>query len=121
MLFRQLFFIESRLVAEVPRSYDRVFNEWHEPLSLLFFCSRCGDVYAKCPCLRADSSTTRWRSQSGICRKCGLKHQAYLSEWPGSVYVPSLPEYTAALPVAVLQWELERHLDSFERFPNGYQ
>lgn len=121
MLYRQLFFIESRLLGEAPRGYDRIFGEWQEPLSLLFFCSRCGDVYAKCPCIRADGSTTKWQSHSGICRKCGTKHQSYLSEWPGSIFRPWHSEYTAALPVAVLQWELERHLDSFERFPNGYQ
>lgn len=121
MPFRQLFFIESRLLGEACRDSERVFGEPFRPRSYLFFCRLCGEVYAQCPCLAPDGSQTPWQAQAGVCRKCGRKHQSFLSEWPGSVYVSGNPSYLAALPVAVLQWELERHLDSFERFPNGYQ
>lgn len=120
MSYRQLFFIEGRLLGEAPRGLKFVRAELAEPTSDLYFCTLCGEVFAKFPCLRADGSSTPWQSYRTFCRKCAAK-QRYLSEWPGSVWRSWDNEFIAALPVPVLQWELERHIESIERIPNGYQ
>ena len=121
MPLRQLFFIESRLLGEAPRG--KVF--WHEqlaePPSDLFYCPICGEVWAKFPILRDDGSCCKWQSYSRMCRKCGPKHQRFLSDWPGSVTRTWDREYMQALPVPVLVWELERHIESWERIPHGYK
>jgi len=121
MNYRQLFFIEGRLLAEAPRSRIMRHATFMEPTSDLYFCGLCGEVYAKFPCLRPDGSSTPWQSYRCVCRKCGATRQRWLSEWPGSVWRSWDKEFLAALPVPVLQWELLRHIESHERVPNGYQ
>lgn len=121
MSYKQLFFIEGRLLGEVERGSIMRHATFMEPTSDLYFCGLCGEVYAKFPCLRPDGSSTQWQSYRCICRKCGATKQRWLSEWPGSIWHSWDKEFIAALPVPVLQWELERHIESWERIPNGYQ
>lgn len=121
MNYRQLFFIEGRLLGEVSRGPIMRHATFMEPTSDLYFCSLCGEAYAKFPCLRPDGSSTQWRSYGRMCRKCGAAKQRWLSEWPGSIWRSWDKEFIAALPVPVLQWELERHIESWERIPKGYQ
>jgi len=120
MSYRQLFFIEGKLLGEAQRGRTMHHATLMEPTSDLYFCSHCGEVFAKFPCLRPDGSSTPWQSYRTMCRKCGPR-QSFLTEWPGSVWRGWDHEFLAALPVSVLQWELERHLDSWERIPNGYK
>jgi hypothetical protein len=121
MPFRQLFFIEGKLLGETQRAKVFVHSDLTEPTSDLYFCGLCGDVYARLPCLRADGSSTPWQSYRCLCRKCGESKQRFISEWPGSIWRSWDREFLEALPPEVLAWELLRHLDSWQRFPEGYQ
>lgn len=120
MSYRQLFFIEGKLLGEAPRQAEFREKTILEPSSDLYFCGRCGEVFARCPVLRTDGSSTWWQSYRCVCRKCASK-QHYLSEWPGSIWRSWDHAFLAALPVPVLQWELQRHIDSWERIPDGYK
>lgn len=119
MQFRQLFIIEGKVLGDTLRSLTRVHEQLTEPLSLLFYCKFCGEVYAKCPVMRADGSTTQWQSFRCCCRKCAAR-SSLLSDWPGCVWLSWDRDYLAALPEPVLQWELLRHIDSYER-TGGYR
>ena len=121
MSFRQLFFIENKLLGEAPRGLTRWADTYAEPTSDLYFCLHCGDVFARLPVLRADGSTTKWQSYRGVCRSCGVKHGTPYSSFPGSIWRCWDAAFLAALPVPVLQWEFLRHIDNLERNPNGYQ
>ena len=118
---KQLYFIEGRLLGESPRKAIFVHSTLQEPTSDLYFCGRCGKVYATLPVIRADGSSTPWQSYRHICRQCGVSHQRFLGDWPGSIWRSWDHDFLATLPVSVLQWELERHLDAYERIPNGYK
>ena len=119
-MYKQLFFIEGKLFGEASRGTTMRHASFIEPSSDLYFCSACGEVFAKFPCLRPDGSQTTWQSHRCMCRKCGPQHQQFFSQFPGSIWRSWDKDFLAALPVSVLQWELNRHLDSIERFPNGY-
>lgn len=121
MEFKQLFFIEGRLLGEAIRGLKPVHGELHPPTSDLYFCQHCGEVYARCPVIKDDGSTTTWQSYRATCRKCAPAKQRWLSDWPGSIWREWDKDFCNALPPAVLQWELERHIESWERIPQGYQ
>lgn len=120
MAYRQLFFIEGKLLGEAPRKAILRQGTIMEPTSDLYFCRVCGGTYAKLPCLRPDGQTTPWQSHRGTCRMCASFSQ-FFSDFPGSIWRSWDEPFLEALPVAVLQWELSCHLDNIERFPNGYQ
>ena len=120
MNYRQLYFIEGKLLGEAPRGQIMRHAVFMEPSSDLYICPHCGDTWARLPCLRADGTSTSWQSFHRPCRKC-LGRQQFLSEWPGSVWRSWDAEFLAALPPPVLQWELLRHIESWDRFPEGYQ
>lgn len=107
---RQHFFIEGRYLGSASRSpFFREPLLGQLPLSKLFYCSNCGEVFAKCPVELVDNSTTTWQAVYGCCRKCepsGL-------QVPGSIWHFEA-EFTAAFPDAVLLWEVNRHLDNFQ-------
>ena len=111
MEFRLLFFIESRFVAEsrfIPPPGDRV-------TSSLYFCSSCGETYAKIPAIDQSGHTRPWQSYRSLCRKCSpSQHSLY--EWPGSIWRSWDYPFLEALPLPVLQWEFDRHVDSYLRF-----
>ena len=117
-MFRQLFIIENRLLGEAPRSASIRFAELVEPLSYLWFCQHCGETYARTPVYRKDGTLTPWQSHRATCRKCSSR-QRFFSEFPGSIWLSWDSEFLAALPPAVLAWELERAAVSFETF-GGY-
>lgn len=118
MQYRQQFFIENRFLGEAVTT-QRARTPGTEPASELWYCSACGDIYARCPMLRPDGSQMRWIAHCHLCRKCAPR-QRYFSEMPGSVWKSWDAEYLDTLPPAVLQWELLRHIDSYER-TGGYQ
>lgn len=115
-LFRQLFFIEGRLLAEAPR--DRVFvhADLQPPESMLFYCGVCGEVYARLPVMTPMGQTTEWQSYKRLCRKCHAHESLSRGLIPGSVWLGWDGDFLAALPVPVLQWECERHLETFDRW-----
>ena len=116
MPLRQLFFIEGKLIAEAPRTGFFRHAELAEPLSGIWFCQHCGEVYAKAPVLRPNGTVTPWQSHRATCRKCSSK-ALYNSEVPGSIWLPWDHEFLDALPPPVLLWELQRHLDKAEGVP----
>lgn len=118
MQFRQLFIIESHLLGEAQRSASLRHAELAEPLSYFWFCRKCGDIFARAPVYRKDGTLTEFQAQKSLCRKCAA-HQRFFSEFPGSIWLSWDHEFLAALPQAVLAWELERAAVSFETF-GGY-
>ena len=86
-------------------------------MSALFFCRHCGEVFAKCPIITPEGRVMPWQSFARCCEKC---RPPGLSEWPGSLWLSWDEEFCEALPMPVLQQELQRHLDCWERNPNGY-
>ena len=108
----QLFFIEGKLLGEAPRLLIRTDRDvWGAPLSRLFFCARCGEVFARCPVLKDDGEHSLWSPVYALCRRCAPLGNLI----PGSIWFYEEP-FVAAFPDAVLRWELERHLDYHERF-----
>lgn len=104
----QHFIIEGRYLGHGARglAVDRDLGAGR-PLSLMFFCHACGEVYAKCPV----EPTTAWRAEHATCRKCRPRGMVHV---PGSIWTYD-STFTAAFPDAVLQWELQRHLDWMEQ------
>lgn len=104
----QHFLIEGHYLGSAPRTIisdgARGFG-W--PLSKLFYCAECGDVFAKCP----TEPQTGWRAVYACCAKCPPKSGLHI---PGSIWDYE-PEFVAAFPDAVLQQEAKRHLQWFEK------
>ena len=110
----QLFIIEGRILGQAPRRKEFVHGELQPPVSALFFCRVCGEVYARCPVIQ-EGVPMPWQSYRRICRKCGKTHKPFLDEVPGAIHLSFDQPFTDAFPVPVLQWELERHLDKLEK------
>lgn len=119
MPFRQLFILNNKLIGEAPRGGILIHASSAEPLSLLWFCQHCGDVYARAPVYRPDNTLTPWQSFRATCQKCAAS-QTYYSEFPGSLWLAWDTEYLSALPEAVLQHEFSVAADSYDRF-GGYK
>jgi hypothetical protein len=103
----QSFFIEGRYLGTVSRArvwIDR--TSAGTPLSYLYYCAECGEVYA-----RAQVEGASWRAVFGCCRKCHTRSGMLV---PGSIWNYD-EDLTAAFPDAVLRWELDRHLDWKEK------
>jgi len=118
MTYRQLFFVEGRLLGETPRSLVFVHAELQAPMSYLFFCQDCGEVYARCPVVRSDGVISKWQSFRRICSHCA-EHSKFLNDWPGCITLSWDYDFTEAFPMPVLQYELERHIQHYERIHNG--
>lgn len=113
MQFRQLFFIEGKLLGEAPREAFFLHGELAEPLSALWFCQHCGEVFAKAPIMRANGTVTPWQSYRATCRKCSPK-AIFSSEIPGSIWLSWDYDFLSTLPPCIITWEFNRHLDKFE-------
>ena len=108
----QSFILEGRYLGHSPRGFVRFsHSDRQAPLSKVFYCRTCGEVFAKCPITMPDGTTASFHSASGLCRRC--PPDGSLST-PGSIAYPE-PEFLAAFPDAVLRWEIARHLDYFEQ------
>lgn len=106
----QHFIIEGKYLGQSPRGFIRFeFNQWQRPLSKIFFCATCGEVFAKCPITHPDTSVSPFEAVYACCRRC--KPQGDLLV-PGSI-THHEPEFLAAFPDAVLLWEVLRHLDLY--------
>jgi hypothetical protein len=105
---KQHFFIEGRYLGSAARGPIHLpHNELAWPLSKVFYCRTCGEVFAKCPITKPDGSTVPFHSAGALCRKCPPDGSQSV---PGSITYPE-PEFLAAFPDAVLLWEVQRHLD----------
>jgi hypothetical protein len=117
LAFRQLYFLEGKLLAESPRGLYLNKGDWAKPSSYLFICSYCGEVFAKCPSINKEGKVERWQGWHKICRKCPPVYPIDF-ECPGSIWLEWDTSFIAAFPTPVLQWELQRHLDFYERQDN---
>lgn len=73
--------------------------------SYLFFCYRCGEVYA-----RAIRRGSTFQSSRGTCSTCPPES----TEWnwlPGSIWSDYDPSFNAALPLEAVRREFELHLN----------
>lgn len=111
MNYRQLFFIEGRLLGEASRGLVHVHETLQAPMSTLHFCGTCGEVFAKCPVIKADGSPFPWQSYRMVCRKCLPANGCV----PGSLWLSFDQAYTDAFPLQLLNHELLYHLDHYER------
>lgn len=111
---RQLFFIEGRLLGEAERAPLLIHAEVQSPNSDLYFCTHCGDVFARFPVTHASGKLSPWQSYRSICRKCHSRSTAMYNV-PGSIWRSWDTPFTDSLPQAILSWELDRHLDHLER------
>jgi len=113
MSYRQLFFLGTAFLGETPRHAVRVHEGYLEPSSLVWLCRSCGEVYQRAPVVKADGSTTPWQPLRGLCPRCPSR---WLSDWPGTFYLPLETEYNAALPPEVLLHDFHAHHSHFKRF-----
>lgn len=119
MKLNQLFFIEATLRGQAERELVYVHNERRRPMSGLYFCSECGEVWAKCPVVGDDGVASPWQSYRTLCRKC-FHYSKTMFQVPGSLTLSWDKDFMQALPMPVLAWELDRHLDHYERVHSGY-
>lgn len=104
MPWTQTWFIDKGLVAQAPCKPEHIRNESHPPLSLAFFCPKCGDVWAR----RIIEPATRWNVLTHEC----AKHPApRYCEPAGSIWIDYNTEFLKNLPKEVLMYELNLRLE----------
>jgi hypothetical protein len=110
MTSRQLFFLRGKLLGDAPREAVIRMGQLQLPLSYLFVCGVSGEVFARCPVVTSSGAVRPWQVQTMLDIRQGPSHS-----WiPGSIWTSWDTDFIAAFPDAVLQWELERHLDYYE-------
>ncbi len=80
----------------------------YAPLSFLYICPVCGDVWAKA-IVESNAKISRFLPRLMPCRH----HSDGSFSVPGSMQIDLEPEYNALLMTLpdVVKWEFERHLD----------
>ena len=109
--YQQSFFVNGRFYGTFPRKARRDQDQegrTEPPDSLLFFCTKCGEVYAKCPVVDLAGKQLRWRSIAGVCGKCP-SDLMFLN--PGNVWISWDWEYQTAMPKELLERELVNLID----------
>jgi hypothetical protein len=118
---KQHFIIEGRYLGTAERG---VFLEPKEvrgcrPLSIILFCDKCGDPWARFPVESSDGHTTQWQAYAATCRKHLAEGLGYAQRVPGSVLIPWDADLKGVLPLSVLLWEFQRELDYYDWTQNG--
>lgn len=104
----QHFFVEGKYLGKALR--QQVVE------STAFYCPLCGEVWARFPIEGEIPCCVKWRFFARTCRTCGYTRLGRWPDVPGSVSdIYTDPGIFAAFPDAVLQWELVRHLEWFDR------
>lgn len=111
--FRRLFIVEGTFLGESPVAAFFAHEELRAPYSYLWFCERCGEVYARSPVISAAGQTSPWQSFASTCRRCPPTSGVY--RLPGSLWLNWDKDLLAAFPDAVLRHETLRHLDYFDK------
>lgn len=109
--FTQAFFVEGHFYGSATRGLRQVDDrpgEYYFPESLLFFCDKCGEVFAKCPVVDKDGKQVRWRSIAGVCKKCP-SDLTFRS--PGTVWLSWDEGFADAMPKELLEKELINLID----------
>lgn len=98
----QVFILANKSLASVQRKGQEINAKFYPPNSLLFYCTECGNVYAKFPVMEVITNRIlSWRAMAGCCTRCRKS-----LEIPGSIWCSWEQEYTRRLPREVLQLEL---------------
>lgn len=106
----QDFFIEGKYMGQVARGrHTDASGITYSPLSLAFFCQRCGDTWAR---IVVDKAA--FRVEYGDCRKHQVDRLSISSERPGSLYRPWLSYLVDDLPPEVVRREFNLHLKYYE-------
>jgi hypothetical protein len=114
--YQQFFFFGPKLLGSCMRSKTaQVFPVPAEPLSMLFFCGCCGEVFAKAPCQHTETGQqSQWQSFRMLCERCADSSQTMLRV-PGSIIRNYDSETTDCLPDEVLHREVLLHIKHFEK------
>jgi hypothetical protein len=105
--FPQTFFIEGRYMGQ--SAAPLIFwggTEAAKPPGLVFVCPVCGDAWARTIIEGAQFIT--------VLKAC-RKHTYSGGGLPGSLWSEHYRGFPATFPTEVLQWELLRHLDWWEK------
>lgn len=106
---KQLFFIEGKLLGETVREKVDWNGQWAPPVSALFFCAVCGEVFAKCPVVLEDGTNSQWQSYRKVCARHG-GDRVLGEDPPGSLWLSWDRDFLKALPLEVMLREFELHL-----------
>lgn len=114
MRYTQHFFISGQLLGSSPRKPVFFDGKPRAPVSYLFHCEFCGDVYAKCPVVDEKGEVSLWLALRRVCVSCRGK-KSFFSEWPGSITLDYDKEFSSSFPLKVLHRELLLHIDNLEK------
>jgi hypothetical protein len=114
MPYEQHFIVEGKHLGSAVRPLRFIDHGQRiaAPSSQSFFCSLCGDVYAKFPVTNTDTGEVHsFTVNYGICRKCPSPGNTV----PGSVKCLWDSDLEKYYPDEVLKGEFLRHLDFLEK------
>ena len=113
-MYDQSIHIEGRFLGSFVRPAAIVHAERQPPYSYAYFCTDCGEVWAKCPVTDSNGAVSKWQIQGGQCRKHPGPSPFVVA---GSLLLSWEPEYSSLLLSCpdVVQWEYDRHMAFFER------
>lgn len=119
MNFKQTFIINNQFCGSRQIKPWTVHATLKAPLSQAWFCTDCGEIWARV--IVQNESTgkySEWQTLSRVCAACGAKYLKKSLIWiPGSILEYSrFDENIDSLPEDVLKWELQRHIENFDRF-----
>jgi len=107
----QTFYIEGKYMGEANRAIHKdASGISYYPTSLAFFCTKCGDTWARIVVNKSD-----FRVEYGDCRKHEVDSLRISGERPGSLYRPWLSYLVDDLPIEVIRREFNLHLKYYER------
>lgn len=106
---KQHFFLEGKYLGCSSRYPLSRTGASTQVYSYAFLCPRCGELWARCP---TSEPETPWHFIAKECRKHG---RANVEAAGGSIWLSWEPEFLEAFTDAVLRWEFDRHLETWER------
>ncbi len=103
---RAQFFLSSRFAGTSDVPFEQFKEESAAPQSRAYYCSTCGDVFAR----MVVEGPTGWRYEPRRCARCGHSPGVVA----GSIlWLPHGSESFENLPPQVLKHEVERHWSYF--------
>lgn len=113
-MFEQHFYIADRFMGSVVRPHVVVHGERQPAYSYAYFCTHCGNVWARCPVTDSNGFQNKWQVQGGCCPENENESPFVV---PGSLLISWEPDYNSALLSCpdIVRWEMERHMEFIER------
>ena len=97
--------IQGELIASTPIPQHLLCEH-----SILWYCSSCGEVYARLPV----DGPARWHAIEGCCSNC-LPAKSVWWQIPGSIWCSYNWQYNCQLPLEVIKREFKLALDYWEK------